>query len=296
MSRRIAWPLVFFGSGLLLASTSGSAPPENRQASPPAVPVLQALGGNDRYLTYVSTDKPIYRPGETLFMRGVPCTTSPASRWRPTRCCRRSLKSTGPREIPSPRAYAPLQESVFGFSWTIPAVASRRRVHDQAQRPVHRPAARRTKVRRSSLSRSASQTQIKFLRDGYGPGDEVVAIAECRTGRRGRAGRCRRHGHCQGGRRGNVSRSRHDRRPGQLPGPIQTAGPEIRRGEGTLAMVIEDGGVVETASKTIPILLANRRPRDVSRGGRIGGRTAESRLLRGIHPRPKAGRPGGRRA
>src|SRR6202044_2623545 len=30
---------------------------------------------------------------------------------------------------------------------------------------------------------------------------------------------------------------------------------EIPRGEGTLALVIEDGGVVETASKTIPILL-----------------------------------------
>ena len=29
----------------------------------------------------------------------------------------------------------------------------------------------------------------------------------------------------------------------------------IERGEGTLAMIIEDGGVVETASKTIPILL-----------------------------------------
>ena len=30
---------------------------------------------------------------------------------------------------------------------------------------------------------------------------------------------------------------------------------KIERGEGTLAMVIHDGGVVETASKTIPILL-----------------------------------------
>src|SRR6202044_4034850 len=30
---------------------------------------------------------------------------------------------------------------------------------------------------------------------------------------------------------------------------------DIPRGEGTLALVIQDGGVVETASKTIPILL-----------------------------------------
>ena len=29
------------------------------------------LGGADRYMTYLSTDKPIYRPGETMYIRGV---------------------------------------------------------------------------------------------------------------------------------------------------------------------------------------------------------------------------------
>ena len=29
------------------------------------------LGGPDRYLTYLGTDKPIYRAGETIYMRGV---------------------------------------------------------------------------------------------------------------------------------------------------------------------------------------------------------------------------------
>ena len=31
----------------------------------------QSLGGDKRYITYLSTDKPIYRPGETLRLRGV---------------------------------------------------------------------------------------------------------------------------------------------------------------------------------------------------------------------------------
>ena len=31
----------------------------------------EALGGLDRYLTFLSTDKPIYRAGETVFVRGV---------------------------------------------------------------------------------------------------------------------------------------------------------------------------------------------------------------------------------
>ena len=29
------------------------------------------LGGDDRYLTHLSTDKPIYRPGETVYARGT---------------------------------------------------------------------------------------------------------------------------------------------------------------------------------------------------------------------------------
>ena len=37
--------------------------------------------------------------------------------------------------------------------------------------------------------------------------------------------------------------------------PCSSCPPQIERGEGTLAFAIEDGGVVETASKTIPILL-----------------------------------------
>src|SRR5205085_11426234 len=38
-----------------------------------AVPgkVTEELGGVERYLTHVSTDKPVYRPGETLYVRGA---------------------------------------------------------------------------------------------------------------------------------------------------------------------------------------------------------------------------------
>src|ERR1700733_9322730 len=31
----------------------------------------QTLGGPDRYLTFLSSDKPIYRPGEKVYIRGV---------------------------------------------------------------------------------------------------------------------------------------------------------------------------------------------------------------------------------
>ena len=42
------------------------------QGEPPAPPPVINFGGADRFLTYVSTDKPIYRPGEKLYVsRGV---------------------------------------------------------------------------------------------------------------------------------------------------------------------------------------------------------------------------------
>src|SRR5689334_20774890 len=41
------------------------------QAPVPAQQLRVDIGGADRYLTHVSTDKPIYRPGEKLYVRGV---------------------------------------------------------------------------------------------------------------------------------------------------------------------------------------------------------------------------------
>ena len=43
-------------------------------ATEPRTPVTvttSELGGADRYMTYLSTDKPIYRPGEMMYIRGV---------------------------------------------------------------------------------------------------------------------------------------------------------------------------------------------------------------------------------
>ena len=97
--------------------------------------------------------------------------------------------------------------------------------------------------------------QIVFLRDGYGPGDTRRRHAARRAGR----------GRHPGGRQGHRHRARGrggGRPVGDAPSThrgncsAQFKLPKtIARGEGTLAFVIEDGGVVETATKTIPILL-----------------------------------------
>lgn len=45
------------------------APPVNNQSTP--VTVTDQLGGHDRYLTNISTDKPIYRVRDKVYVRGV---------------------------------------------------------------------------------------------------------------------------------------------------------------------------------------------------------------------------------
>ena len=57
------------GVGLVLLTLGISEerdPPAEEKGS-----LTERLGGAERYLTHVSTDKPIYRPGETVYVRGV---------------------------------------------------------------------------------------------------------------------------------------------------------------------------------------------------------------------------------
>ncbi len=254
MSRRVAWPLVFFGFGLLLTVTSGSAPPENRPASPPSVPVLQALGGNDRYLTYLSVDKPIYRPGETLYMRGVPLHCLSRRPVTANEMQQAIIEIKGPKGDTVASGSAPLQESVFGFSWKIPDSQAGGEYTIKLSDPFtgQPPAERKFDVRAYRAPRLKSQ--IKFLRDGYGPNDEVVATLHSE----------RAEGGAPAGAKITVVARVDGQEAFRGPATIDNRGncltrfklpDQIRRGEGTLAMIIEDGGVVETASKTIPILL-----------------------------------------
>jgi hypothetical protein len=245
---------VLFGFCLFLTISLGSTPPENRQPSLPAAPALQTLGGNDRYLTYVSVDKPIYRPGETLFMRGVPLHYLTRRPVTANEMQQAVIEIRGPKGDTVASGYAPLQESVFGFSWKIPDSQAGGEYTIKLSDPFtgQPPAERKFDVRAYRAPRIKSQ--IKFLRDGYGPSDEVVATlhAERAEGGLPAGAKVTFVARVDGAEAYRGAATIDDR--GNCPARFKL--PEtIRRGEGTLAMIIEDGGVVETASKTIPILL-----------------------------------------
>ena len=145
-------------------------------------------------------------------------------------------------------------DSVLGFQWTVPDEQAGGEYTAKITYPYlgYAPAERKFDIRNYRPPRLKSQ--IKFLRDGYGPGDEVAATLEVTRAEGGipAGAKVTVIGRVDGVEifRGKTSVDENGNAVGRFPLPD-----DIRRGEGTLAMLIEDGGVVETASKTIPILL-----------------------------------------
>jgi hypothetical protein len=240
----------------LAASTLGWQFGRAQQSPEPTtekVPVTaELLGGADRYLTHVSTDKPIYRPGERVYVRGVllhQFTGKPLGE-----VVEGAVEVLGPKGDVVASGRAGSEDGVLAFAWEIPAEQAGGQYTVKVSHPWtgDAPAERKFDIRAYRAPRLRSQ--IKFLRDGYGPGDEVMATLET----------TRAEGGVPANAKVTVVARVDDTEAFRGDAIVDATGhcltrfklpAEIARGEGTLAMVIEDGGVVETASKTIPILL-----------------------------------------
>ena len=212
----------------------------------------EVLGGDERYLTHVSTDKPMYRPGEKVYIRGVmlhQATHKPLAQQSMA-----SVEINGPKGDVVASGNAQSEDGAIGFSWDVPQEQAGGEYTVKISHPWtgDAPAVRKFDVRSYRAPRLKSQ--IKFIRDGYGPSDEVAATLEVN----------RAEGGAPTGAKVTIIARVDDAETFRGETTVDNDGhalakfklpAEIARGEGTLAMVIEDGGVVETASKTIPILL-----------------------------------------
>jgi hypothetical protein len=217
-------------------------------------PATEALGGPDRYLTMVSTDKPIYRPGETVYVRGV---LLHALTNRPLPADARpnpAVTITGPKGETVSTATSTVVESVMGYAWTVPAGQAGGEYKVKVSYPFegYTPAERSFDVRVYRAPRL--KNQIVFVRDGYGPGDTVAATLHTERAEGGApvGAAVTITARVDGAEvyRGSATVDAEGDCRASFPLPAT-----IARGEGTLAFAIEDGGVVETATKTIPILL-----------------------------------------
>ncbi|MBW2459876.1 MAG: A-macroglobulin complement component, partial [Deltaproteobacteria bacterium] len=210
------------------------------------------LGGADRYLTHVSTDKPIYKLGETVYVRGV--VLNAKSNKPLTGYAQATIEIKGPKGDTIAAGNANAQDSVIGFSWSIPEgmAGGEYMAKLTFPRDGHAPAERKFDIRAYRPPRLKSQ--IVFVRDGYGPGDTVSANLHTERAEGGipKGAKVTAVARVDGA-QVHSSTTRIDAKGNcsvSFPLPAH-----IVRGDGTLAMIIEDGGVVETASKTIPILL-----------------------------------------
>jgi uncharacterized protein YfaS (alpha-2-macroglobulin family) len=213
-----------------------------------------SLGGPDRYLTHLSTDKPLYRPGERVFIRGVMLHavdhTPLGAQARPTAF----FEIRGPKGDVVASGQTQMQDSVAGFAWDVPAEQPGGQYTVKLSFPWdgHPPAERKFDVRSYRAPRLKSQ--VIFLRDGYGPGDSASATLHVDRAEGGvpDGAKVTAIARVDGVEafRGQTAIDNRGNCTVRFPLPAQ-----IARGDGTLSLVIEDRGVVETASKTIPILL-----------------------------------------
>ncbi|MCA9173147.1 MAG: hypothetical protein KDB14_01470 [Planctomycetales bacterium] len=211
-----------------------------------------------RYLTYIHTDKPIYRGGESVYVRGMVlhhASRQPYQSGQPNQPNVTGLLTiTGPKGDTIHTAQVQLQDGSWGSKWDVPAEIAGGEFKLEVSYPQHGlpPAEREFDVREYRAPRLKSQ--IKFVRDGYGPGDEVAATLEVE----------RAEGDVPAGAAVDVTVRVDGSQVHEAKAMVQPDGrchvkftlpEELKRGEGTLSFGIHDGGVVENAAKTIPILL-----------------------------------------
>lgn len=212
----------------------------------------ERLGGTERTLSFLATDKPIYKPGEKVYARA---TVLMAENNFPVEQANlyAQFTVTGPKDEQLAQLVALVADSVAGFAWQIPAGTPGGRYRATVTTAGNAPATRTFEIRVYNPPRLKSQ--IEFLREGYGPGDTATAVANI----------IRAEGGVPEGAKVTAVARIDDREVARIEGlTVDAQGncrasftlpADMERGEGTLAFLVEDGGVVETASKTIPILL-----------------------------------------
>ena len=105
--------LVGLGLLIVVGLTRGS------QALPaPAAPQFSESGGSERYLTHVATDKPIYRAGEKLYVRGA---VLRADGHILDAAGTASFEIKGPKGDTVASGMSAIIDSIVGFSWDVPA-------------------------------------------------------------------------------------------------------------------------------------------------------------------------------
>jgi len=233
--------LIFFAPALLMSNTQ-------------SIISEKMLGGSDRLMGYISTDKPVYRESESVYTRiallkATDNTPVPGS----SAVVRFRIKDLQGNTLAD--SYNAVQNSSSGFRWQIPVGTAGGKylvLADSPQLAIPE-VVREFEIRAYRVPRLKSQ--IQFLRDGYGPGDAVQSTISVQRAEGGIPN----HADITAVARVDgkeIFRQENVKLNAVGEASIEFALPDaIDAGDGLMSFVIEDGGVVETATKTLPILL-----------------------------------------
>ena len=211
------------------------------------------VGGATRFLTHVTTDKPIYKIGETVYVRGV--VLDAKSRVPAPNGQSAQITIKGPKGETITAGQSQVTDGAFGFSWVVPeGQAGGEFTLSAAGAYGHAPGERKFDVRVYRAPRLKSQ--IVFARDGYGQGDTLTATLETMRSEGGvpKGAKITAVARVDGVDVAKAPCALDDK--GHCTVSLKLPA-NIERGEGTIAFTIEDGGVVETATKTIPLLVTS---------------------------------------
>ena len=204
------------------------------------------------YSTYLTTDKPLYRPGETVFFRSLTLSRFANDADRDT-VVQFEIHNPAGTVVPQSKQMGVTQHGVGNGVFAIPPQFSGGQYTLIARSPQNAfPEQQRAfNIRDYRVPRL--KKEIEFTRDSYGPGDEVIADFSAERAEGGAAAnvplqiRVVVDGEEVLARKATSSDAGTHQVTFNLPETIE-------RGSGLLSIVVEDG-TQETEAKTIPINL-----------------------------------------
>jgi hypothetical protein len=216
------------------------------------VTVPKDFGGKTRLLAHPATDKPMYKPGETVYGRAAildAFTRVPAAD-----NTRLKFEVRSPRGDVATEGDATVEHGVAAFSWAIPAGQAGGEYKLLVKFPYTGDPTAETNFLVRSYRVPRLKMQLEFVRKAYGPGDDVMATLLAMRAEGGIPAGAKVTAIAQVDgvevHRAELALSSQGALVAtfKLPAAIET-------GDGNLVFIVEDGGVQETAAKTIPIVL-----------------------------------------
>ena len=242
-SRRWGAPLL--GMAVLAGLILGLTPADTYSES-------AKLGGEVRFLAHVSTDKPIYKHGDTVYFRTVLLDAFKRTPTAGHTGAQLTIKS--PKGATVADSHFNLADSTGGASWKVPSNMAGGEYTAVVSFPNHghAPAERKFDIRAYRAPRL--RTQMEFVRKAYGPGDTVSAVLHTLRAEGGvpTDAKITAVARVDGAEIWRGGASIDDQGFSAVSFSLPAT---IKEGVGSLTLVIEDGGVIESASKTLPILL-----------------------------------------